>query len=149
MTLSRFKSTKWIITLSLLVLGIAIVVSTTLPEATKYYVTVDEFLLKPQFYNDQSIKLAGRVVPNTIKEDIQKSEWRFKVMESDKQVSVFYQGAMPDTFKDEADVVLTGTYKGQQFIATEVLAKCASRYEEKLEAPLQMQDTSTQAGTNL
>lgn len=195
----KFKSTQFIIALSLLIIGIAIVVTTTLPQATKYYVTVDEFLMDTNKYQEQSIKLAGRVVPGSIEKNTEDLTWVFKVrgaantaaeknedgqalksngkraycsdsdpggmnltqtasgskkggeippckstgMESGQTVAVFYQGAMPDTFKDESDVVLTGTYKGEQFVATEVLAKCASRYEEKLEAPLQMQTVST------
>ncbi len=139
----KLKSTQFIIALSLLLIGIAIVVTTTLPQATKYYVTVDEFLMDTNKYQEQSIKLAGRVVPGSIEKNTQDLTWLFKVMETDKTVNVFYQGAMPDTFKDESDVVLTGSYQGERFIATEVLAKCASRYEEKLEAPLQMQTVST------
>jgi cytochrome c-type biogenesis protein CcmE len=46
---------------------------------------------------------------------------------------VNYKGALPDTFKEGAEVVVTGTlHESGTMAATDVLAKCASRYEEKL-----------------
>ena len=45
----------------------------------------------------------------------------------------------PDTFTDSVDVVVEGRYnKNGQFVATTLLAKCASRYEN---APDKYQST--------
>ena len=42
---------------------------------------------------------------------------------------VRYAGVVPDTFKDAAEVVVKGTFTGNLFQATEILAKCPSKYQ--------------------
>jgi cytochrome c-type biogenesis protein CcmE len=43
---------------------------------------------------------------------------------------VSYRGVIPDTFTDSVDVVVEGRYnRNGTFVATTLLAKCASRYE--------------------
>ena len=41
----------------------------------------------------------------------------------------FYTGVVPDTFKGEAEVVLTGRLEADGFKATGMTAKCPSKYE--------------------
>jgi cytochrome c-type biogenesis protein CcmE len=69
--------------------------------------------------------------PNTL-------EWRFKVQnnpirsgEPGNVMSVSYTGVVPDTFKDEAEVVLKGRIAGDGFHTDPngVIAKCPSKYE--------------------
>ena len=43
-------------------------------------------------------------------------------------MKVVYNKIVPDTFKDEAQVVVTGTYTNGVFSANEMLAKCPSKY---------------------
>lgn len=124
-------------------LGLGILLTTTLPDSFQYYVTVSELKTDPEKYQNTEIKLAGQVVPETTIHDTNKGEWRFDVFHEDQVISVFYKGPMPDTFNDEAEVVLTGTYLSNEFVATHVLAKCASRYEEQLHAPLEAQGNNT------
>jgi cytochrome c-type biogenesis protein CcmE len=38
---------------------------------------------------------------------------------------------VPDTFLDDAEVVVTGRLTPEGFMATEMTAKCPSKYEEK------------------
>ena len=48
---------------------------------------------------------------------------------------VTYRGLAPDTFTDEADVVVEGRLaRDGTFHATTLLAKCGSRYEAKLDS---------------
>ena len=129
----KLKQTKWIIGLTFIAIGIFIVVMTTLPKATQFYVTVDELLANKSKYEPNALKVAGKVVPESIVKNEKNMHWEFDVENNQKKIHVFYEGAMPDTFKDTADVVVTGKFDGDaSFQATEVLAKCASRYEEKL-----------------
>jgi cytochrome c-type biogenesis protein CcmE len=43
-------------------------------------------------------------------------------------MKVVYNKIVPDTFKDDAQVVVTGTYSNGVFSASEMLAKCPSKY---------------------
>jgi cytochrome c-type biogenesis protein CcmE len=58
-------------------------------------------------------------------------DYRFTLQRNGQQMRVFYTGIVPDTFKDEAEVVVTGRLTPEGFMATEMTAKCPSKYEEK------------------
>ena len=54
----------------------------------------------------------------------------FSVTDGAEVIPVTYRGVIPDTFTDSVDVVVEGRYnKDGTFVATTLLAKCASRYE--------------------
>ncbi|MCC7459922.1 MAG: cytochrome c maturation protein CcmE [Proteobacteria bacterium] len=128
----KFRQTKWIIGIAFVLLGLGIILTTNLPSSLQYYVTVDEFFRDVKKYDNLEIKMAGKVVPGSIVKAEDGMNWKFDVQNEGKIIPVTYRGAMPDTFKDEAEVVVTGTYKDPVFAGNHVLAKCASRYEEKL-----------------
>jgi cytochrome c-type biogenesis protein CcmE len=50
-------------------------------------------------------------------------------------VPVRYAGTVPDTFKDRAEVVLKGQLKDGSFQATEISAKCPSKYQVAADSP--------------
>jgi cytochrome c-type biogenesis protein CcmE len=136
---ANLRKTQTIFFLGFALLGLVIVLTTTLPNSFQYYVTVEEFAQKPDQYQNQTIKLAGVVEKGSIVHTKDSAQWDFMVMQAQHQIPVRYVGPMPDTFQDEAEVVVTGLYDAPsgRFVATHILAKCASRYEEKLEAPLE------------
>jgi cytochrome c-type biogenesis protein CcmE len=138
----NFKQTKWIIGIAFVLLGLGIILTTSLPSSLQYYVTVDEFFRDMKKYENQEIKMAGKVVPGSIVKGEDGMNWKFDVINENKTIPVTYRGAMPDTFKDDSDVVVTGTYKEPVFAANHVLAKCASRYEEKLNPKLDSEQKS-------
>ena len=58
------------------------------------------------------------------------SEYAFRVTDGSQTFPVVYRGIAPDTFTDSVDVVVGGRMGTDgTFQATELLAKCASRYE--------------------
>jgi cytochrome c-type biogenesis protein CcmE len=80
------------------------------------------------------IQLGGStVVPGSILWDKYKSKARFNITDGENTLSVRYVGnaLLPDTFKEEALVVLEGKYNNQKtsFEADLVFAKCPSKYE--------------------
>lgn len=130
----RMRQTKWIIGLGFIAIGVLIVVVSLLPKSTQYYVTVDELLGDRAKYGNEALKVAGKVREGTIRQDEKDSRWEFTIENGDQTLPVVYKGAMPDTFKDTVEVVVTGKLGDDgRFVATDVLAKCASRYEEKLQ----------------
>jgi len=139
MQLSSLRNTKYIFLIGFAVLGLVIILTSTLPNSFQYYVTVSEFVAEPTQYKDTEIKLAGQVVPGTIIQDKSQNTWAFEVFHDDAKLPVSYTGAMPDTFNEDAEVVLTGMYANNTFEANHVLAKCASRYEAKLTPGLETQ----------
>jgi cytochrome c-type biogenesis protein CcmE len=73
------------------------------------------------------------VVPGSIDWDEYHSRPEFTITDGQRTLRVRYTGhaVLPDTFRDEAQVVLEGEYDaaGKTFEAQVVFAKCPSKYE--------------------
>lgn len=79
------------------------------------------------------VKVGGYIKPNSIvisQED--QLEASFFVYNNNDSVKVYYYGIRPDLFKDDAEVVVSGSFVNNQISATELQTKCASRYEGDL-----------------
>ena len=85
--------------------------------------------LDPTFY-DLGMKVGARVVPGTVQKEIATQTLRFHITDGTVSYPVIYKGLPPDTFTDSAEVVVEGRLEKDGVIhATDVLAKCGSRYE--------------------
>lgn len=79
---------------------------------------------------DAGVKVGARVVPGSIQRMAGGKEYVFRVTDGSFTFPVVYRGIAPDTFTDSVDVVVGGRMGTDgTFQATELLAKCASRYE--------------------
>jgi cytochrome c-type biogenesis protein CcmE len=106
----------------------------SLREDTEYYKHVDEVMVSPQQWEGKSLQLHGYVVAGSIyRARTDSLEWKFKVENKGSMVNASYHGVVPDTFKDDAEVVLRGklTATGFNVIPNGVMAKCPSKYEPK------------------
>ena len=75
-------------------------------------------------------KVGAKVVPGTIVRGANGRDISFIATDGEKQLKVIYDQTPPDTFSDSADVILTGRLLPDgTFKASELLAKCASRFE--------------------
>jgi cytochrome c-type biogenesis protein CcmE len=106
----------------------------SLQQDTAYYKHVEEVMSSPQQWEGKALQLHGYVVPGSIlrgRSDL--LAWKFKVQSKGSMVDAAYRGIMPDTFKDEAEVVLKGrlTASGFEVAPNGVMAKCPSKYEAK------------------
>jgi cytochrome c-type biogenesis protein CcmE len=112
----------------------------TLREGTEYFKHVDEVMVNRQQWEGKALQLHGYVVPGSIMVKPSTLEYKFKVQnnpahsnEAGNVVEASYKGIVPDTFKDEAEVVLRGKLTPQGFHTDPngVVAKCPSKYEAK------------------
>ena len=134
---------KIAVTASVLVLAFAGMLWSTLREGTEYYKNVDEVIPQAEQWSGKQMQLHGYVVPKSIKRRRDASgnitlDYIFKVQnnparasEPGNVVEARYTGIVPDTFKDEAEVVLKGklTPDGFKTDPNGVMAKCPSKYE--------------------
>ena len=82
------------------------------------------------------LKMGAKVVPGSVRRDPANRQIDFQVSDGLRTYPVTYRGLVPDTFTDANDieVIVEGKYgRDGVFRATEVLAKCGSRYEAELE----------------
>ncbi len=100
-----------------------------------YYLTPSELEAKlaadPDF-RDAPMKIGADVVRGSIVRQPGGRELSFLMTDGNATFPVVYRGVPPDTFTDTEDieVVVTGRLDAEgTFQATELLAKCASRYE--------------------
>jgi cytochrome c-type biogenesis protein CcmE len=114
----------------------------SLREDTQYYKEVQEVMSSPQQWEGKALKLKGYVVPGSImRARTDTLDWRFKVQNKGSSVNAEYHGVVPDTFKDDAEVVLDGklTPAGFAVAPNGVMAKCPSKYEPKAALKPQLQ----------
>ena len=106
---------------------------TTLSEGTEYYKHVDEVMVNPEAWQGKNLQLHGFVVKDSILRKRDSLEYRFKVQSKGAVIDATYTGIVPDTFKDESEVVLKGRLSADGFhVAPKgVMAKCPSKYESK------------------
>ena len=106
----------------------------SLQQDTAYYKHVDEVMASPDQWHGKSLQLHGFVVKGTWKQKPNTLEYIFDVENKGKVVRAAYTGILPDTFKDEAEVVLKGRLTSADTFSVDpngVMAKCPSKYEEK------------------
>lgn len=129
----RHKVVK--IGLTVVVLGVALVglLASTLREGTEYYKHVDEVMVNPEAWQGKRLQLHGFVVRDSIMRRRDSFEYRFAIQNKGKTVAAHYTGIVPDTFTDDAEVVLKGTLEADGFhvVPNGVMAKCPSKYEPK------------------
>jgi cytochrome c-type biogenesis protein CcmE len=119
---------------------------------TQHYKMVDDLVASDlSQLGETQLKVHGWVVAGSIKEKIVNQETirTFVLHKDDKKIRVFSKGPKPDTFKDQSEVVATGTIvpsaemaqmaasldvridSDMKYVvdATELMAKCPSKYE--------------------
>jgi cytochrome c-type biogenesis protein CcmE len=128
------KPVRAILSVAIIFGALGALLFTTMRESAAYYKHVDEVMGTPEAWYGKSMNLHGFVVENSIMKRPDTLDYRFHVKNGDKVVLANYTGVVPDTFKDGAEVVLTGTLGPNGFHASEVMAKCPSKYDpdEKL-----------------
>ena len=105
----------------------------SLREDLDYYKRVDEVMISPDQWEGKSLQLHGFVVKGTWMQKPNTLEYQFKVENKGSVLRASYTGILPDTFKDEAEVVLKGRLMSDGNFQVEpngVMAKCPSKYEE-------------------
>jgi cytochrome c-type biogenesis protein CcmE len=123
------RNIKIAVTVVVLVGAFAGLLWSSLREGTEYYKHVDEVMTDAKAWEGKRLQLHGyatdvRQRPGTL-------EYRFKVQNKGSVVNASYTGIVPDTFKDDAEVVLKGqlTPDGFHVEPNGVMAKCPSKYE--------------------
>ncbi|MDE2888812.1 MAG: cytochrome c maturation protein CcmE [Gemmatimonadota bacterium] len=129
------RKVKFISGFAVIVACLVFLVVSSSQKMSMYYLTVTELEARETEFVNKRIKLAGKVTPGTIRK-LPDRIVEFEIWEplegaafSTKR-QVVYAGIVPDTFRDEADVVLEGEVGGNgRFRADTLLAKCPSKYE--------------------
>ena len=123
------KAAKLGITGAVLALAFGGLLYTSLGESAEYYKHVDEVLASPQQWHGKKLQLHGFAHQIGRKRDA--LDYQFNVESNGKVIRAYYSGIVPDTFKEDAEVVLKGTLSPDgtfQVAPDGVIAKCPSKY---------------------
>jgi cytochrome c-type biogenesis protein CcmE len=125
----KHKAAKIGLTSVVLAVAFGGLLYSTMGEATEYYKHVDEVMVQPEQWYGKKLQLHGYAKQVTRKPS--SLEYRFQVESNGKIVTAHYKGVVPDTFKDDAEVVIKGTLSEDGFTVAPngIMAKCPSKYE--------------------
>jgi cytochrome c-type biogenesis protein CcmE len=109
---------------------------TGISDTMVYYLTPTELMARAEadpMSMERGVRVSGNVVQGSYASFADELLHTFQVFDPaapDVILTVHFRHPIPDTFSDEAEVVMEGRYVGDGiFEATEVLTKCGSRYE--------------------
>jgi len=123
--------------IGLIVIGgaILLVVFSGFKQAAVYSKGVDELLREKSRFESRTVRVLGTLVSGTLARRSEPCEYRFNLQKNDASMTVYYpQCVVPDTFRDVSGVKVEVTAEGQlqkdgTFRATQIMAKCPSKYE--------------------
>jgi cytochrome c-type biogenesis protein CcmE len=112
-----------------ILLSLGYLAYTGVQDSKSYYVTIKELQGMGDSAYSKRLRVAGNVVPGSIKRNGTRVEFLLK--EQDLTLPVSYTGteAPPDTFKDDSQALADGSFgRDGVFHAKQLQAKCASKY---------------------
>ena len=116
--------TKFALGAVLIVGSVGYLMASGIKQTGQYFLTPSELAQRvsadPSFYD----------LPGTVQKEIATQTLRFHITDGTVSYPVIFRGLPPDTFTDSVEVVVEGRLQKDGVIhATDVLAKCGSRYE--------------------
>jgi cytochrome c-type biogenesis protein CcmE len=112
------------------------------PDVLTYMHGADSVITNPKDFSGRRIRVGGLVADGSIHQKPGTLDYYFEVTPIDrpgllifkealgKKMGVRYTGVVPDTFKEGNEVSVTGKLADDgTFVATEMAAKCPSKYE--------------------
>lgn len=115
--------------------SVVLLISEGIKATGTYFLTPTQLIERttadPTFH-EVGLKVSAKVVRGSISRDPAAQRVDFKISDGTQTFPVTYVGLVPDTFTDanDIDVVVEGKLgRDGVFHATDVIAKCGSRYE--------------------
>jgi cytochrome c-type biogenesis protein CcmE len=118
--------------MAVIVVALGYLAYTGVQDSKSYYVTIKELNVMGNGAYSKRLRVAGSVQPGSIKRH--GTHLEFLLAEENRTLPVVYSGteAPPDTFKDNAQALAEGKFGHDGvFHATNIQAKCASKYAPK------------------
>jgi cytochrome c-type biogenesis protein CcmE len=125
----------YVVALSLFLGGLMYLIFSGLTEDSVYFLNVSEVMAMERSEIKQA-RLFGKVSPENLVIADGKLGASFDLidkMNPSQSLRVQYKGALPDTFKDDVEVIVEGSFSpdGTVFKAKTLVTKCPSKYEEQ------------------
>lgn len=126
---------------ALLAIGAGIVgLVMSFQEAAVYAKSVDQLLAEQSKLAGRPVRVEGDLVKGSLVHQEKPCEYRFKIASNGREIPVRYgQCVVPDTFRDMPGMDVKVTVEGKlqasgEFEATQIMAKCPSKYDMREQA---------------
>jgi cytochrome c-type biogenesis protein CcmE len=99
------------------------------PGSTAFYLTTSEVVERGPTAGAAAYRINGNVVSGTVERN--GLETTFAITDGETDVTVHTDKPLPDAFRDDPapEIVALGSFDGRTFTASEVLAKCPSKFK--------------------
>lgn len=124
------------------VIGYLIVFGLT--QTSQWAINVTQLREKGDSAIGQGARVTGQLEANSVEKDVKANKIAFVLTDGVHRLPVSYAGVVPDTFDRAVEVVAEGKLNPDgTFTATNVLARCPSKYDE---SQLEWYDSNAQSG---
>ncbi|HKD79263.1 MAG TPA: cytochrome c maturation protein CcmE [Candidatus Angelobacter sp.] len=149
MSLETRKVVRFGLAITVIVLALGYLAYTGVQESKSYYVKLDKLRDLGDSAYTRTLRVEGIVQPGSIKRKGAQADFVIQDAEGGSLLlPVSYKGSTPppDTFKDHAQALVLGRLdRDGTFQATEVQAKCASKYENMEKAQAEQKSSGNAA----
>jgi cytochrome c-type biogenesis protein CcmE len=136
---AKRKGNGWLLVVLLVMAGsIVALVLMSFKDAAVYALKVDKVMANAASLGGRKLRVEGTLVHGSLERRDQPCEYRFVIKEKDAELPVRYPlCVVPDTFRDVPGMDVGVTVEGKLaaggggFDASQVMAKCPSKYEMK------------------
>lgn len=131
----RSSKAIYAVALCLFLGGLGYLIFSGLTEDSVYFLDVSKALTQDPAAMGNA-RLFGKVSPDNLVIGDGKLGASFDLvdkMQADKRLRVTFKGGLPDTFKENVEVIVEGKFApdGKVFVARTLVTKCPSKYKEK------------------
>jgi cytochrome c-type biogenesis protein CcmE len=131
------RTLKILLTVAIVGGGIGYLLFSSVQAEVSYYKHVEEVMARPEAWTAKPLQVHGFVEAGSVQKRIEGHQQKtdFVLESKGQRLLVTTFAPTPDTFKDTAEVVASGTLTRREdgtylLEATELTAKCPSKYEE-------------------
>jgi len=104
-------------------------VYTGIRDTMVYYLTVNQLIEQGPQSSDGGVRVGGKVHEGSVTWDPKALRLKFVMGSENVSIPVFYQGVVPDSFKQGREVIVEGIYADGVFTASQIMPTCPSKYE--------------------
>lgn len=123
---------------AIVIIAVAIGIIVTTAGDASTYVNFDQAYQMASTGNSTSIHVVGQLKKDAngevvgLRNSPDNLSFSFLLVdEKGKEQKVFYNEPMPPDFTRSENVVIIGSYQGDNFVANKILLKCPSKYQEQ------------------
>ena len=129
---------KFLLGGALLLMAVGVIIIQGLASGAQYFLTIGQLRDQAGEFQNQSVRISGAVIGNSIAYNAQTLELRFDIVDDVAQIgaqqplTIRYEGPRPELLQDHAQAIIEGKFSADgTFHADTLLLKCPTRYEEQ------------------